>query len=88
MLFVHEEEKIASMWMKNTVLSLDMLFIRADGTVSSIARDTVPGSLQTISSTEPVTAVLELLAGTARRLNLAPGDKIVSPAFTPDPDIS
>ncbi|MBT8115097.1 MAG: DUF192 domain-containing protein [Arenicella sp.] len=81
MLFLHEQPKIVSMWMKNTVLSLDMLFIRSDGTVASIAHDTVPGSLETISSDEEVTGVLELNAGTAKRLRLAAGDRIVYRAF-------
>lgn len=85
MLFVHEQPRIASMWMKNTLLSLDMLFIRADGTVASISRDTVPGSLATISSDEEVTGVLELNAGTAKRLKLNPGDRIVHPAFAGQP---
>ena len=85
MLFVHQQPKIARMWMKNTVLSLDMLFIRADGIISSIVHDTVPGSLKSIVAMENVTGVLELNAGTAKRLNLAAGDRIVYRAFQPKP---
>lgn len=78
MLFVYENPRIISMWMKNTVLSLDMLFIRADGTIANIARNTEPGSLKSISSTEPVTRVLELNAGTAKKLNIQPGDRVIT----------
>lgn len=86
MLFIHEAPGIVSMWMKNTVLSLDMIFIRADGTIANIAHDTEPGSLQTISSSEAVTGVLELNAGTARKLNIAAGDKVIYYAFSAQPN--
>lgn len=81
MLFVYDQPKIISMWMKNTVLSLDMLFIRADGTIANIVRDTRPGSLKSIAASENVTGVLELNAGTAKRLNIVAGDKIIYRAF-------
>lgn len=68
MLFVYERENFASMWMKNTYISLDILFARADGRISSIARNTEPQSLRSIASIEPVRYVLELNAGTAERL--------------------
>ena len=86
MLFIHEKPGIVNMWMKNTVLSLDMLFIRANGTIANIAHDTVPGSLQTISSDQAVTGVLELNAGTARKLNIAAGDKVIYHAFSTQPN--
>ena len=70
MLFVYRDESIHSMWMKNTFIPLDMLFIRADGTVSSIATDTVPQSLESVSSIEPVKFVLELNAGVTKRLHI------------------
>lgn len=70
MLFVYEDEDIVSMWMKNTYIALDMLFVRADGTVASIARGTEPLSLRSVASAEPVRFVLELNAGTAQRLNI------------------
>ena len=77
MLFVYGRAERRSMWMKNTYLSLDMIFARRDGTVSSIAHDTEPLSLATISSTEPVAYVLELNAGTARRLNIGRNSRII-----------
>ena len=80
-LFDFERTEPVSMWMKNTYLPLDMLFIRADGTVARIAADTEPLSTRTISSGEPVLAVLELNAGTAARLGLHPGDKVEHPLF-------
>ena len=68
MLFVYESARIRSMWMKNTYIPLDIVFAHADGTVASVASDTEPLSLQSISSGEPVTFVLELNAGTAAHL--------------------
>ena len=73
LLFDFEQDQPVTMWMKNTYLPLDMLFIRADGTVARIAADTEPLSTRTISSGEPVLAVLELNAGTAARLGLRAG---------------
>jgi len=70
MLFVYRDPARRSMWMKNTYLPLDMLFIRRDGTVSSLVADTEPLSLRSISSIEPVTFVLELNAGTTARLHI------------------
>lgn len=65
------------MWMKDTVLPLDMLFIRADGTVASIARDTEPFSTKRISSEGAVVGVLELNAGFARHWRVAPGTRFL-----------
>lgn len=67
MLFVYDGEDYHSMWMKNTYISLDIVFARADGAVSSVARNTEPLSLASIASIEPVTYVLELNAGVADR---------------------
>ncbi|CAN0591416.1 unnamed protein product [Laminaria digitata] len=78
MLFVYRREEPTAMWMKNTFIPLDMLFIARDGTVSKIAERTVPMSEEIIPSGGPVVAVLELNAGTASRLGLKPGDRIVS----------
>jgi uncharacterized membrane protein (UPF0127 family) len=66
----------ASMWMKNTYIPLDMLFIEADGTIESIAERTTPHSLETISSRGQVRYVLELNGGTVARLGIAPGDRM------------
>jgi len=70
-----------SMWMKNTPLSLDMLFIEADGRILSIAGKTTPLSTRTIPSGGNVLAVLELLGGTAERLEIRPGDRVRHPLF-------
>ena len=70
MLFIYEADGMLSMWMKNTFIPLDMLFIRADGTVSSIAYDAEPQSLESVAALEPVRYVLELNAGMADRLGL------------------
>lgn len=77
MLFVYEENEIHSMWMKNTFISLDMVFAHDDGTVSSVIHNTVPLSLESQSSTEPVSYVLELPAGTARRFKIGGKSRII-----------
>ena len=81
MLFDFGRVEPVSMWMKNTYLSLDMLFIRPDGTIARIAADTEPLSTWTISSGEPVNGVLELPAGTAARLGIKSGDRVEHPMF-------
>ncbi|MDH3587706.1 MAG: DUF192 domain-containing protein [Gammaproteobacteria bacterium] len=70
MLFVYPDENYRSMWMKNTYIPLDMVFARRDGSIANIASDTVPLSEQSITSSKPVSFVLELNAGTARRLSI------------------
>jgi len=70
MLFVYESDNYLSMWMKNTFIPLDMLFVRADGSISSIAYNTEPRSLRTISALEPVRYVLEINAGVAEELSI------------------
>lgn len=79
MLFVYPDSAMRSMWMKNTFIPLDILFIRADGTVSSIARDTEPRSLASIPSTEPIQYVLELNAGITEELGIGPGSVVYFP---------
>ena len=81
MLFVHDRPRPVSMWMRNTPTPLDMLFIDQEGTVESIARDTTPFSETVISSQGPVAGVLEILAGEAERLGIAPGDRVRHPHF-------
>lgn len=81
MLFDFARVEPVAMWMKNTYLPLDMVFIRADGTVARVAADTEPLSTRVIPSGEPVLAVLELNAGTAARLGLRSGDRIGHPLF-------
>jgi uncharacterized membrane protein (UPF0127 family) len=65
------------MWMKNTYLPLDMIFARSDGTISSIISDTVPQTLNSHASSEPVRYVLELHAGTTRRLAIGKRSRLV-----------
>ena len=81
MLFDFERTEPVTMWMKNTYLPLDMVFIRPDGTVSRIAADTEPLSTAIIPSGSPVVAVLELNAGTAAKLGIQPGDRVEHPLF-------
>ena len=80
MLFVYRRAGTKSMWMKNTYISLDILFALGDGTVSSVAANTEPLSLTSISSVEPVNFVLELNAGTAARLGIGEGSRLVLPS--------
>lgn len=77
MLFPTREPVVASMWMKNTYIPLDMLFIRGDGTIARIAAHTIPLSEDTVSSGEPVTGVLELRGGFAERHAVATGDRFL-----------
>lgn len=81
MLFDFREEGPVGMWMKNTYISLDMLFIRGDGRILRIATNTEPLSTRIVSSGGPVRAVLEVIAGTARKLGIAPGDRVAFPIF-------
>jgi uncharacterized protein len=81
MLFDFGTPRPAAMWMKNTYMPLDMIFIREDGTVAAIAENTVPKSLDVISVDEPVQGVLELTAGTAKKLGMHKDDKIYHRIF-------
>jgi uncharacterized protein len=69
------------MWMKNTIAPLDMVFINQDGTIRSIAENTVPESLATIDSRGPIRATLELAAGTTAKLDIRVGDKVTGSIF-------
>ncbi len=81
MLFVFEPERPVSFWMKNTLISLDMLFVGADGRIVNIGARTEPLSLASVPSDGPVGAVLEINGGLSAMLGIRPGDKIVHPAF-------
>ncbi len=81
MLFDFKQVEPVAMWMQNTYISLDMLFIRADGTVARIAERAEPLSTRTIPSGEPVLSVLELNAGIAEKLGIKPGDKVEHALF-------
>ena len=85
MLFDFHKEAPVAFWMKNTPLSLDMLFIRADGTVSTIASDTIPYSEDAIPSSEPVRAVLEIGGGRSAALGIRPGAKVHAAIFGDGP---
>ena len=81
MLFDYGGSTKAAMWMRNTYISLDMLFIARDGTVRYVAENTKPLTLDVISAGIPVAAVLEVIAGTAKRIGLKPGDRVIHPMF-------
>jgi uncharacterized protein len=82
MLFDLGEERPAVFWMKNTYVSLDMIFIRGDGTIANIAENTKPLSEARIYSRGPVRGVLEVVAGTAKRYGIMPGDRVGHRLFT------
>ena len=81
MLFVYDPPRPVSMWMRNTYVPLDMVFIAPSGRISHIVERTVPLSTQPIPSRGTVRAVLELNAGTAARLGIRPGNLVVTPAL-------
>ncbi|MBN8808227.1 MAG: DUF192 domain-containing protein [Sphingomonas sp.] len=68
--------RVASFWMKNTPSALDIVFIRADGTIAHIAENAVPHDETPLSSEEPVAAVLEVKGGRTSALGIAEGDKV------------
>ncbi len=81
MLFIYEEKKRISMWMKNTFIPLDILFIGDDGKIIRIAKSQQPRSLSLIRSGGEAKAVLELNGGLTDKLNIAVGDEIIYPTF-------
>ena len=83
MLFDFQRVEPVAMWMQNTYISLDMIFIRADGSVARVAERTEPLSTRTIPSGEPVLSVLELNGGIAEKIGLKPGDKVEHGLFRP-----
>jgi uncharacterized protein len=83
MLFPYPNAREITMWMRNTFIPLDMIFIRGDGIVHRIATDTEPFSENIIASQGAVTAVLEMKAGSARRLGIKPGDRVEYKHFKP-----
>jgi uncharacterized membrane protein (UPF0127 family) len=82
MLFDYGGPSMAMMWMKNTLIPLDMLFVDATGHIVNIHERAVPGSLDTIAAAAPVRATIELNGGTAARLGIRSGDKVVFPIFS------
>jgi len=81
MIFDFSPEQDVSMWMKNTLISLDMIFVRADGRILRIAENTKTQSEDIISSGGPVRAVVEVIAGTAKKYGIAPGDRVSYPGL-------
>ena len=82
MLFDFHHVQDVSFWMQNTYIPLDMLFIKSDGRILRIEENTEPLSTRIIPSGGPVLAVLEVIGGTARKLGIAPGDRVDYPIFT------
>lgn len=79
MIFPYDPPQPASFWMRNTLIPLDMIFIRPDGTIGSVAANTVPMSLEQVPSGEPVAAVLEIAGGRSAELGISAGDKVSWP---------
>jgi uncharacterized membrane protein (UPF0127 family) len=87
MLFLYDRAQPVAMWMKNTYIPLDMIFIGADGRVHRIAKRTEPFSTDVISSEGDVQGILEVNAGIADAIGLKPGDEVIYPGLwtTPAP---
>ena len=81
MLFVYDQDAPIAMWMKNTLIPLDMVFIARDGRIVYVFERAVPMSLETITADRPVAGVLELNGGTAARLGISEGGRVLYPAF-------
>src|ERR1700761_3186323 len=81
MLFDFSPEQQVSMWMKNTFIPLDMIFIRSDGRILRIAENTEPQSTRIIPSGGLAKGVLEVIAGTAKKYGIQPGDRVAHPLF-------
>jgi len=81
MLFVSFPARFVSFWMQNTYVSLDLLFVAADGRIINIIEWATPLSTDPLESAAPAAAVLEVPGGTAQRLGIRPGDRLIHPAF-------
>ena len=81
MLFDFSPEQQVSMWMKNTYIPLDMIFIRADGRILRIAENTEPMSTRIIASGGLAKGILEVIGGTAKKYGIEPGDRVAHPLF-------
>ncbi|WOC17108.1 DUF192 domain-containing protein [Pseudochrobactrum sp. MP213Fo] len=81
MIFVFAEVQPVMMWMANTPLPLDMLFVRSDGTIARIAANTMPFSKDIVASQVPVAFVIELNAGIAKKLGIKAGDQVQHPVI-------
>ncbi|APG63302.1 hypothetical protein LPB140_11480 [Sphingorhabdus lutea] len=83
MLFPFNKPRMASFWMKNTVIPLDIIFVKSDGIIQNIAENTVPYDETPVLASAPVTAVLEIQGGLSAKLGIKAGDKIHASSFTP-----
>jgi uncharacterized membrane protein (UPF0127 family) len=81
MLFDFQRDQEVGFWMQNTYIPLDMIFIRSDGRIWRIAENTEPLSTRIVPSNGPVQAVFEVIAGTVKKLGIAPGDRVAHPIF-------
>jgi uncharacterized membrane protein (UPF0127 family) len=81
MLFDFQRDQEVGFWMQNTYIPLDMIFIRGDGRIWRIAENTEPLSTRIVPSNGPVRAVFEVIAGTVKKLGIAPGDRVAHPIF-------
>ena len=83
MLFLYPKDQPVDFWMKNTLLSLDIVYVRSDGTIARIAENTKPLSEQLLPSGEPIRAVLEVKGGTMRALGVSVGDRLRNATYFP-----
>jgi uncharacterized membrane protein (UPF0127 family) len=83
MIFPQESDRTMSFWMKNTLIPLDIIFIRSDGAIGHIAPDAKPLSEETIPSGGQIRAVLELNGGVAAKLGIHVGDHVIFPGLGP-----
>jgi len=81
MMFYWQDPRVVSMWMRNTYIPLDMLFVAADGIVVHVESNTVPHSLDVISAGREVSAVMEIVAGSAAKLGIKPGTRLIHRFF-------
>ena len=81
MLFIYPRSHRVAMWMKDTLLPLDMLFVRSDGVIDSVVERTTPMSLAPIRSKGDVQGVVEVNAGTVKRLQIKAGDRVIHEVF-------
>lgn len=81
MLFLYDDPVLASFWMRNTLIPLDLIFIRPDGRIANIHANAKPLDETPLRSTEPVTGILEINGGLAARLGIKAGDKVLHPSF-------
>jgi len=81
MIFLRDSDEVATFWMENTLIPLDMLFVRHDGTIAKIVTNAKPLDLTGIGSDVPVRAVIEINGGEAERRGLREGDKVIYPGL-------